>query len=92
MAVCFEFEKCNKSHALEVNPWFRYYVMRDGKRAALKEALHFSVGRWTMTHPNGECGKCGDPMWFRPIVGSYLCFTCSDVGAGLVASINRALQ
>lgn len=75
LPVCFD-EKCNKNHPLEVNPWFNYYVARDGSRSALKEALHPTVGRWTMTHPIGTC-SCGSPLWFRPLVSAYLCYNCS---------------
>ncbi|GAC1533587.1 MAG: hypothetical protein NVS3B1_27950 [Marmoricola sp.] len=60
--------------ALEVNPWFNYYVGRDGRNSALHEALF--VGRETMTTPRGDC-ECGKPLWYRPLVGAYRCYDCN---------------
>ena len=57
----------------EVNPWFNYYALRDGRNAALREAI--AVGRQIMTEPSGQC-RCGKPLWFRPLVGAYLCYVC----------------
>ncbi len=57
----------------EVNPWFNYYVTRDGRNAALREAI--AVGRSTMTEPCGRC-TCGQPLWFRPLVGAHTCYAC----------------
>ena len=62
--------------SFEVNPWFNYYVLRDGRRSALYEAIH--VGRETMTTPGGPCPKaCGNQLWFRPLVNDYTCYSCS---------------
>ena len=58
----------------EVNPWFRYYVARDGLRDALVEAIN--VDREYMTTPGPDCKTCGKPTWHRPLVGAYQCPTC----------------
>lgn len=58
---------------LEVNPWFKYNVARDGDRAALREAL--AIGRETITTPDGTC-ECGRPLWYRPQVSAHTCYAC----------------
>lgn len=73
--------------ALEVNPWFNYYVMRDGSRSALREAL--SIGRSTMTTPGEPCKLCGKATWFRPLVGAYTCYDCAP-GTAYVSEAPRA--
>ncbi len=60
--------------SFEVNPWFNYYVTRDGRNSALREAL--AIGRETMTEPGQPCTKCSKPTWFRPLVSAYTCYTC----------------
>jgi hypothetical protein len=57
----------------EVNPWFTYYVHRDGARAALREAM--AIGREDMTTPQGVC-PLGHPLWYRPLVSAYTCYIC----------------
>jgi hypothetical protein len=59
----------------EVNPWFNYYVVRDGRNSALHEAI--TVGRSIMTTPGHPCVKCDKPTWFRPLVGAYTCYDCN---------------
>jgi hypothetical protein len=68
------------SKALETNPWFGYYVARDGRRAALREALN--IGRETMTTPGKACETCGKPTWYRPLVEHYTCYDCQPGNFG----------